>query len=191
MEMVAIWKIGAWPGLWERNTAKNKKRFIEEYALPKGFVAIGYGWIPNIKQKELSEEEIKKKLREEKKGKIERRTKEILKFANEIKEDDVILLYKNFKEVYVGIVIKPYYFIESKSEDNFIVGTGNENIAPHRIGVEWQFNKKPFSVDFSKWQDTVHQVKEEDLINIEDKEIKNYLLEKIHAPLTGHELPTR
>jgi len=33
----------------------------------------------------------------------------------------------------------------------------------HRIDVEWQFNKAPFVADFSTWQDTVHQVFEDDL----------------------------
>lgn len=44
--MVGIWKIGSWPGVWHSNTLKTKERYIKEYALPRGFAAIGYGWIP-------------------------------------------------------------------------------------------------------------------------------------------------
>mgnify|MGYP000533555587 FL=1 len=75
--MANIWKIGAWPGLWGwgRNTRKNKERYIKEYALSRDFVAIGYGWIPDIKT--LSEEEIGEYLKNKECGLIGRRTKEI------------------------------------------------------------------------------------------------------------------
>jgi len=177
--MVNIWKIGAWPGLWYRNTRKNKERYIKEYALSRDFVAIGYGWIPDIRT--LSEEEIKKYLESEECGLIGRRTKEILNFANVITKGDVILLYNHFK-AYVGIVKNknPYYYVEKGSEKDFIDTEGDDiNRAPHRIDVEWQFNKKPFDADFSKWQDTVHQVTGEDLDNIRNEELKRFLAQKL------------
>lgn len=176
--MVNIWKIGAWPGLWDSNTLKTKERYIQEYALPRGFVAIGYGWIPDIKK--MSEKEIKIKLQSEERGKIGRRTKEILNFANVINKSDVILLYNHFK-VYVGIVkVKnPYHHIKRGSKEDFINDTDDYNIAPHRINVEWQFNKNPFDADFSKWQDTVHQVLEEDMGKIKDKKLRRFLEQKL------------
>ena len=64
----------------------NKERYIKEYALSRDFVAIGYGWIPDIRT--LSEEEIKKYLESEECGLIGRRTKEILNFANSISKGD-------------------------------------------------------------------------------------------------------
>jgi hypothetical protein len=176
IEMVNIWKIGAWPGLWDNNTLKTKERYIQDYALPRGFVAIGYGWIPDIKK--LSEEEIKKKLENEGRGLIKRRTKENLNFANVIDRRDVILLYNHYK-VYVGIVINPYYHVEKGSEKDFIEDTEGDDIAPHRIDVEWQFNKNTFDANFSKWQDTVHQVAEEDLDNIRNEELKRFLTQKL------------
>jgi len=177
--MVNIWKIGAWPGLWGwgRNTRKNKERYIKEYALSRDFVAIGYGWIPDIKT--LSEEEIGEYLKNKECGLIGRRTKEILNFANSISKGDVILLYDHFK-VYVGIVKNPYYYVEKGSEKDFINTKGDDiNRAPHRIDVEWQFNKKPFDADFSKWRDAVHQVTWKDLTNIRSEELKRFLAQKL------------
>ena len=176
IKMVNIWKIGAWPGLWDANTRKNKEKYIKEYALSRNFVAIGYGWIPNIRT--LSNEEIKRYLEREERRMIGRRTKEILNFANVITEKDVILLYNYFK-VYIGIVKETYYYVEKRSENDFIKNTEGDNIAPHRINVEWQFNKKPFDADFSKWQDTVHQVTEEDLKRVRDEELKKFLAQKL------------
>ncbi|MCG7849221.1 MAG: hypothetical protein MIO93_08600 [ANME-2 cluster archaeon] len=174
--MVNIWKIAAWPGLWDGNTRKNKERYIKEYALSRDFVAIGYGWIPDISR--LSEQEIKMYLEREECGLIGRRTKEILNFANVITKGDVILLYNHFK-VHIGIVKNPYYYVEKESEDDFIKDTEGEDIAPHRIDVKWQFNKKPFDADFSNWQDTVHQVTEEDLKKVRDEELKRFLAQKL------------
>jgi len=174
--MVNIWKIGAWPGLWDNNTLKTKERYIRDYALPRCFVAIGYGWIPNIQK--LSEEKIKKKLENEGCGLIQRRTKEILNFAKVIDRRDVILLYNHYK-VYVGIVINSYYHVEKGSEKDFIEDSEGDNIAPHRIDVEWQYNKKTFDANFSKWQDTVHQFKEQDLVKINDEKLKRYLEHKL------------
>jgi hypothetical protein len=177
--MVNIWKIGSWPGLWDGNSLKNKERYIKEYALPRDFVAIGYGWIPDIRT--ISVEEIKRYLESEERGMIQKRTKEILNFAKVIKKNDMILLYKHFK-VYVGIVKNnnPYYYVEPGSEMDFIDTEGDDiNRAPHRIDIEWQYNKKSFNADFSKWQDTVHQVTEDDLDNIRDEELERILAQKL------------
>jgi predicted Mrr-cat superfamily restriction endonuclease len=178
--MVNIWKIGSWPGLWDSHTLKTKEKYIKEYALPKNFVALGYGWIPNIKK--TSKKVIKKLLENENCGLIERRTKELLSFANVIDKGDVILLY-NYYKVYVGIVKNknPYYHVKKGSALDFIIGAEGEDIAPHRIDVEWQFNKMPFEADFSKWQDTVHQVLEDDLDKIEDEKLRRFLRQKIHV----------
>lgn len=176
--MVNIWKIGAWPGLWDRNTLKTKERYIQEYALPKNFVALGYGWIPDITK--ISEATTKKLLENEDCGLIERRTKELLNFAYVIDKGNIILLY-NYYKVYVGIVKnkKPYYYVEKGSALDFIKDTEDEDIAPHRIDVEWLFNKVPFKADFSKWQDTVHQVLEDDLNKIKNEILRRFLREKL------------
>lgn len=172
--MVNIWKIGSWPGLWYNNTIENKEKYINEYALPENFVAIGSGYLPNIKK--LSEDKLTRIL--ESKGKLRRKT-QILNFANVIDEKDVILLYNHYK-VYVGIVKEPYYHVKKGSEKDFIKNTDGENIAPHRIDVEWQFNKVPFDADFSKWQDVVHQVFEEDLDKISNMQLRKFLRQKLH-----------
>jgi hypothetical protein len=176
MKMVNIWKIGSWPGVWHSNTLKTKERYLTEYALPRNFVAIGYGWIPNIKK--TSTDVIKQLLVDEERGQIQRRTNEILNFARVIDREHVILLYNHLK-VYVGIVKNPYYYVEKGSAKDFIQGTNGDNIAPHRIDVEWKFNKAPFVADFSKWQDTVHQVFEKDLDNISDIQLRRFLKQKL------------
>ena len=160
---------------------KKKNIFVERYALSRGFVAIGYGWIRNIK--EISVQEIHQQLKIKGCGKIGKRTKEILCFANEIEKGDVILLYNHFK-VYVGIVKdrdnKPYYYVERNSKDDFIDETEGDNIAPHRIDVEWQFNNKSFSADFSSWQDTVHRVLQSNILEKDmNEKLREYLLQKI------------
>lgn len=171
--MVSIWKIGSWPGLWGSNTIKNKERYISEYALPKNFVALGSGYIPDITK--LSEDELTRILERENKLK---KKQQILNFAKVIDKDDVILLYNHYK-VYVGIVKKPYYHVKKGSEKDFIKDTDGENIAPHRTDIEWQFNKLSFDADFSKWQDTVHQFLEEDLAKIRDEKLRKFLKQKL------------
>jgi hypothetical protein len=174
--MVGIWKIGAWPGVWDSNTLKTKERYIEQYALPRGFAAIGYGWIPNIKK--TSTDVIKQLLVDEDCGNIGRITNEILNFTRVIDREDVILLYIHLK-VYVGIVKNPYYYVEKGSAKDFIQGVDGVNIAPHRIDVEWKFNKAPFVADFGNWRDTVHQVFEDDLDKISDIQLKRFLKLKL------------
>lgn len=171
--MANIWKIGSWPGLWDNNTLKNKERYIKEYALPKNFVAIGSGYIPNIEK--LSEDELIRIL--DRNNKLKKK-QQILDFAKEIKKGDVILLYNHYK-VCVGVVKNPYYHVKKGSEKDFIKDTDDENIAPHRIDVDWQFEGVSFDADFSKWQDTVHQVFEEDLSKIADKKLKIFLRKKL------------
>lgn len=111
-------------------------------------------------------------------GKIEKRTKELINFAKEIDREDVILLYNHYK-VHVGIVKNSYYYVEKGSAQDFIKDTEDEDIAPHRIDVEWQFNKTPFEADFSTWQDTVHQVFEEDLDKIPSMQIRRFLRQRL------------
>lgn len=171
--MVKVWKIGSWPGLWGNNTKKHKDKFISEYALPKGFVALGYGWIDDITT--LTDDEIKKCLK--RRGKINWRTKQITDFARVINRDDIILLY-NSGVVYVGRVekIKPYYHVNKKDpKNNFIVGVNGEDIAPHRIPVTWLFNQNSFDADFKKWQDTVHEFSLMDLNRIKDDGLRAFL----------------
>lgn len=128
--------------------------------------------------KKTSIDVIKELLADAGRGQIERRTNEILNFARVIDREHVILLYNHFK-VYVGIVKTPYYYVEKGSSKDFIQGADGENIAPHRIDVEWQFNKAPFVADFSTWRDTVHQVFEDDLDKISDIQLRKFLKLKL------------
>ena len=177
LKIVNIWKIGSWPGLWGSNTYINKNKFINEYALPYNFVAMGYGWIPDFKT--LTDEDIRAYLERKKMTKIGRRTNEILSFAYEIEKSDIILLYNHF-EVYVGVVKNPdpYYYVELGSSKDFIEGTSGLNIAPHRIDVDWQFDKREFNANFSGWQDTVHKVGLEDFPKIKDKTLLDFIRTK-------------
>jgi hypothetical protein len=176
--MVKVWKIGQWPGIWGGRTKKHKERYVKEYALPFGFVAVGYGWIPNIRT--LDENTLRKEVAKDGSF-VGRRTKELLNFAYHIKEDDIILLYSQY-HAYVGVATKknnePYYFVKKGSCEDYIKDAEDEDIAPHRIKVKWLY-KKPFGMDFSMWRDTVHEVTLRDLSKIEDDKLRNLLLQKI------------
>lgn len=199
--VVAVWKIGAWPGLGTGNTPETKSRYVQ-YALRYNFVAVGSAYIPNLKTQ--SEEEIKNKLERvgRDKGTITKRTKELLNFANKIREGDAGLLYVNLKEVYVGMVKQnevskePYYYVERGSKEDYFGTRTREDLldnnteaeteevednAPHRINVKWEFERKGFKVDFGDWRDTLHQVNEEDLTKVEDEKLKSWLKKKIEG----------
>ena len=180
--MVKIWKIGAWPGLWGNNNTKNKEKYITEYALPYDFVAIGSAYIPDITKLSEPEKEMKTYMEDvgKKPKSIPERIKQILNFTKDIHKGDVILLYHQYK-AYVGIVKneKPYYYVEKGSEKDFIKDTIGDNIAPHRIDVEWLFDKRSFDTDFSMWQDRVHQVLREDLDKIKNEKLRRFLEQKL------------
>ena len=192
--MVNIWKIGSAPALWgNEKTPTDKKRYIKyalgyEAEVKEGFVAIGYGWIPDIKKlyAELgeikAEEKIKEYLEEHNKGKIWKRTEEIRDFALNIKEKDVILLYYTKSKAHVGLVKKPYYYVLEGDDRDYFGNFDKINRAPHRIDVDWQFKDskvKLFDGVNLTWFDTVHQVLEMDLDKIENEELKNYLENKL------------
>ena len=194
--MVRIWKIGSLPGLKRYTTAKENKRWHIKYALSQNFVAIGFGFVSDIRK--LSENEIRKSMvahpRTEKSP--DYYSKQITTFAKNIKQGDVVLLY-NQKSVYVGIVrdSHPYYYVEIDSEKDYFKDPNNpQDRAPHRINVEWQFNKSTFFVDFSSWRDTIHEVLEIDFRNKDmDEELREYLLHIIseNPPTPPTPLPRR
>jgi len=168
-----IWKIGAWPGLWGVKTKQNKEKYVAEYALPRNFVAFGYGWIKKDFRK-LNENQIERFIMKYKKGAIARRTQEILNFVKTVRKGDIVLLYSSYK-VYVGIVAGRYYYVKSGSRRDFIKNAIGENRAPHRRDVMWLFNKHPFDADFSRWQDTLHMVSHSDLNKVKDSFLTKFL----------------
>jgi hypothetical protein len=80
----------------------------------------------------------------------------------------------------VGIVKNPdpYYYVEFGSSKDFIEDTDRWNRAPHRIDVDWQFDKREFNANFGGWQDTVHKVELEDFPKIEDKKLLDFIRTK-------------
>jgi predicted Mrr-cat superfamily restriction endonuclease len=170
--MANIWKIGAWPGLWGIKTKQNKEKYITEYALPRNFIAFGYGWVPDFRK--LNENQIRCFIIKRRRGAIARRTQEILDFARVIRKGDIVLLYSIYK-VYVGIVAGRYCYVKKGSRRDFIKNTINKNRAPHRRDVIWLFNKRPFSANFSCWQDTLHIVSETDLNRVNDLFLRRFL----------------
>jgi hypothetical protein len=159
--MVNIWKIGAWPGFpGSELSLKNKNKFINEYALPKNFVAIGYD---ECKAKDKTENEIRETCKKcENSGWC---SKQFIDFTKKIKNGDIILLY-NYGKVYTGLAQK-------RNDGRVHYETKDEPM--HRINVKWLYNKKPKKADFSTWRDVIHHFEREHLKKIKDGELKRYL----------------
>lgn len=170
-----------------------KDKYLK-FAYEHGFVALGYGWIPDIRQlfssigKEGAIKRIKELLSEAGKGKIGRRTKEIIDFAFNINENDVIILYYERSKAYVGVVKcnnrgEVYHYIPLNSDKDYFSKYDQINRAPHRIDVEWKFieNSKPKLLQGINltWYDTVHEVLKGDLYRIENDKVRKYLVEKM------------
>jgi len=162
--MVNVWKIGAWPGFpGIKLSLENKNEFINKYALPKNFVAIGY---EDCKAENKTEEEIKEICKNDCDNvNWGRCSKEFINFTKDIKYGDIILLY-NYGQVYAGIAQK---------RDDGKVYYETKEIPKHRIDVKWLYKKKSKRADFGKWQDTVHQLEREDIVKIKDEELKEFL----------------
>lgn len=178
--MVRIWKIGAWPGLRVYgNVQRDKRMFIEDYALPYGFVAIGFGWVSNLRTMPM-DLIIKELMAHPKTTKsLSYYSSQLKSFRNKIKQGDIVLLY-NRRKVYVGRVNKEYYYVERGMKEDVIQHAQGYNYAPHRIGVDWLFKQRTFSADFSHWQDTIHEVTEDSLLGrMIDNELKNFILQKL------------
>ncbi len=169
-----IWKIGSYP--FELDELKEKtglnKRDYDMISKENRFVAIGWAHLGDLSDVQ-TEQDVKIKG-----PALRSNTRDgIVSFCKKIKEGDIVLHYGTyFKILNVGRVIKhngkrPYYFV-SESDDK----TSLNGMAPNRIEVIWLFEGKSFKADFSKWQDTVHKVKKEDLSLIDDGELKDYLL---------------
>ena len=210
--MVNIWKIGAWPGLWGKeptereDRVRREQKFINEYALPNDFVALGSAYVSKdmLLAKNELRSVIKLGYREENNkeinsGQLNSREKMLTEFAN-INDGEIVLLYfigetPHNGKVYVGEakeeknpynythrVKTPYYYVEKKSKENIIKDTIGIHIAPHRIGVKWLFDKKPFPADFSgiPYLLRIYQVLEKDLEKkIKDKELRKFLERKM------------
>lgn len=173
---MSVWKIGSRPGPkenWFKGLSANEasKRYID-LALKRGFVALGYGWIEDLNG--LSRDEIRHFLMKRELGVIERRVKEIYSFANELNKGDIILLYKNY-QAYLGITTRRYYYVKEGSRNDFFGHECRIDRAPHRINIIWLFNKTPFSIDFSRWQDTLHKVSQTDLGKISDPFLRKFI----------------
>lgn len=159
--MPNVWKIGAWPGYpGTKNTLKTKNDFIQKYAFLENYVAIGWADCDASVDEEAFRKNCAKCKEKCRKDVID----QIINFAKNIKQKDIILLY-NHLQVYTGIVTTNYY--------------PNTTKPIHRIGVNWLYDKQPKGADFHLWQDTVHQVSKDDLDKIFDKELRSFLLNQL------------
>jgi|GEM_PF-668060 Predicted restriction endonuclease len=164
--MANIWKIGAWPGFpGDKNNPKNKKRFIEDFALPNNFVAIGWEKCSIQKCRSID------KCRRCNLDYSSRGCKEFKNFSTGIIENDIVLLY-NYGKVYVGEVCK---------RSNGSVYYKDKYKPRNRINVKW-LNKEPRQANFHHWRDTVHQVLKKDLAKISDNDLKSFLEKKFNLP---------
>lgn len=181
-----IWKIGAWPGTRKEGTKSNRKRILEIF-LSRNFVALGFGWIGDFNK--LSDDTLIRKIMECPTKTINKReTKkykdQIRDFSKEVIKGDTIPLYCKNRSAIFGRSTGRYYYVPHGSKKDFIKGIAGINRAPHRIDVEWLFNKKVFEVDFS-WNDTVHQVLREDLFRVKDKTLKSFLERELNNKING------
>ena len=189
--MVRVWKLGSWPGIG-KYSKKSKSRYVE-VALRKGFVAIGYAWLGNLTGKTINDFQDA--------GEHLITAKQLYAFANEILEDDIILLYDNRLEphvVYVGQVrpapaeLAPhpgssYYFVPRGHRLDYFPGRSS---APNRLNVRWLVlsGKRSFRAELP-WQDTLHEVVASYLETkkgmfewIRDPVLKSFLKRKFSEP---------
>lgn len=173
---MTVWKIGAWPGIWKDNQ-ESRDKFIKEYALPRGFVAVGSGKIDDL-------------------GAREPRTGTnglITRFA----EKDVVLLYtgslcegrhpyrRKNAYVYVGIVNKPYYKFPNKEDEIDIKGAKWPDVARHRVDVEWESDQngpKRFEARFNR-RCNICEVKKTDFGKIKSEELRKWLSERMDGKI--------
>jgi len=178
--MVNIWKIGAWPGIWEDVTKENKEKFAKKYALKKNFVAIGSAYLPNLKgwiRSRIYKECIKQE--DKTPQSAGNRAKQVDFFVNKIEIEDVIVLYMGRGEGYIGLIDSDYYYVKENSKLDFINGTSEGDIAPHRRRIIWEFDRKRiYDINFS-WRDAVHKVELEDLVEVDNIKIKDYFKMKL------------
>lgn len=189
-----IWQIGSWPGLWKGLLSKSKaqSKYVKEYALPRKFVALGYGWVSDPTK--LADDELDKEIAacpdpKRRIGKIASRRKEIRFFSENTKLGDVVLLY-NKGCVYPGIiddkcsdknyrkdVKQPYYYVEESDSRNFIKDAVPPDIAPHRINIEW-ISKEPYRPDLP-WKELAYprgsfrKITEDIIVKLKNKQLAN------------------
>lgn len=182
--MVRVWKIGSDPGV----PGLGKKGFWE-IASKNGFTAIGGASLGDLSKYNRDKinfiEEVQKKEKEinGKKSK-ERRVEEKWNFRSEIKCEAIILQYLSKDKVYIGKVVKEYYFVKKGDLRDYFRTYDKENRAPNRIDVDWKFNEnflesndkpKSFNADFRDWEDTIHEVTLSDLSRKMDEELRGFL----------------
>lgn len=186
--MPRVWKLGTWPGIGEGNTVGSREDYIEK-ALANGFVAIGGAHIPSLAEKSI--DWIKERTSTDQKA------WEWYRFANEIKQGHLIMLYVSKRstgteptKAYLGVVESPpidlktanarsgdaYYFVpKSHKLAKFFPGP---DYAPHRLNVKWLPPREGFEVSIPYWNDTVHEILEEDLgnnVKTSDDKAKSHL----------------
>lgn len=173
--MINIWRIGSWPGIRE-DTKENRKKFALEYAIPYNFIAIGSGYLPDVKGWTIEE------IRDEtdKKSKAKNRAKTVNYFVNEMKIGDIVFLDLDGKEGYMGEIASDYYWVQKNSSLDFIRNTSGYNYAPHRRDVCWKYKDKSgkaesFSDISFGLNGAVNKIKDEQISQITNSKVKKYL----------------
>lgn len=174
--MFKVWKIGCKPfdlKEFEKETGMNIYDYLK-YSDEHNFVAIGWKRLGNLKNYNNFNEIVAKMKVDG--GKYNKTSEQIFDFANNIKEGHIILHYEhNFKIHNVGKVV-PW---EDGSIYKYVIDNNLKGFARHRIKIIQLFDGRSFKADFSKWQDTIHEFKEEDLNLIQDKELRDFLYKEL------------
>ena len=189
--MVNIWKVGSWPGLWGENTFDNKEKFALKYAIPFDFIAIGSGYLPDLKG--WTKKEIKKEIKnktDKSKEDVDFRTETVNDFVNKMKIGDVVFLDLDGNEGYIGEISSEYYYVGKNSKLNFIKETKEHNYAPHRRDVCWKHKNRYFealrfsnvNLDIKELKGSVLEIRSDHIERIENTKLKKYLKVMLSVP---------
>lgn len=195
--MVRVWKIGSWPGV-----PRLGKKGFWEIASKNGFTAIGGAFLGDLSKYSRDKmnfiEEVQKKEKEINGKKARKNSVEgKWNFHSEIKGGAIILQYLSKGEVYVGKVVKEYYFVKEGDLRDYFTRYDKEDRAPSRIDVDWKFNEnfldsngepKSFNADFHDWEDTIHEVTLSDLSREMDEELRGFISDVLNRKEYGSEL---
>jgi hypothetical protein len=176
-----VWKLGARPGIG--------KKFYTDFALKKGFVALGYSSIRDLRTFK-SKADLLRTLRRRDPEETEDSAKHLWLFSREgngIRKNDIVLLYDR-GAAWVGRVTSRYFYVKRGTrEDYFSKKFGQHGAyAPHRRRVTWLFKRgggvRRFEVDGRYWEAKVRELGLSDINKVDmDRQLRTFVQKQLLA----------